>query len=60
MHNDARIITQENIARYCVGCNVSRGTKNLVEWLEPKYCRTRGITNESVASVVRFALESHA
>ena len=58
--NDARIITQENIARCCVGCNASKGTKNLVEWLESKYCRTRGITRESVASVVRSTLESHA
>jgi len=58
--NDARIITQENIARSCVGCNASKGTKNLFEWLESKYCRTCGITRESVASVVRFALELHA
>jgi hypothetical protein len=58
--NDACIITRENIARCCVGCNASKGTKNLVEWLESKYCRTRGITRESVALVVRFALESHA
>lgn len=58
--NDARIITQGNIARCCVGCNASKGTKNLVEWLESKYCRTRGITRKSVASVVRYSLESHA
>ena len=31
--NDACIITRENIARCCVGCNASKGTKNLVEWL---------------------------
>ncbi len=56
--NDARIVTRENIARCCIGCNASKGTKNLVEWLESKYCRTRGITRESVAPVVRSALES--
>ena len=50
--NDARIITRENIARCCVGCNASKGTKSLVEWLDSKYCRTREITRESVASVV--------
>ena len=54
--NDARIITAENLARCCIGCNASKGTKNLVEWLESKYCKTRGITRESVASVVRSAL----
>ena len=58
--NDARIITRENIARCCIGCNASKGTKDLVEWLQSKYCRTHGITRESVASVVRFVLESNA
>jgi hypothetical protein len=55
--NDARIITRENIARCCVGCNASKGTKTLIQWLESKYCRTRGITRESVAPVVRSALQ---
>jgi hypothetical protein len=58
--NDARINTRENIVRCCVGCNASKGTKNLVEWLDSGYCRTRGITRESVASVVRSALRSNA
>ena len=58
--NDARIITRENIARCCIGCNASKGTKNLVEWLESTYCKTRGITRVSVASVVRSAFESNA
>jgi len=55
--NDARIITRENIARCCVGCNASKGTKNLVDWFESRYCKTRGITQESVALVVRSAFE---
>jgi hypothetical protein len=58
--NDARIITRENIARCCIGYNASKGTKDLVDWLRSKYCRTHGITSESVASVVRFVLESNA
>ena len=57
--NDARIITRENIARCCIGCNASKGTKNLVAWLESTYCKTRGITRESMASVVRSAFESN-
>jgi hypothetical protein len=58
--NDARIITRENIARCCVGCNASKGTKNLVKWLDSRYCKSRGITRKSVASVVRSALGSNA
>ena len=58
--NDARIVTLENIARCCIGCNASKGTELLADWLETDYCRARGITRESVASVIRVALESHA
>jgi len=32
--NDARILTRENIARCCVACNSSKGTKSLSHWLE--------------------------
>lgn len=56
--NDAHILTRENIARCCIGCNASKGTKRLVDWLDSKYCRTRGITHESVALVVRSVLRS--
>jgi hypothetical protein len=54
--NDARIVTRDNIARCCIGCNASKGTKALVEWLTSKYCKSRGITPESVASVIKAAL----
>jgi hypothetical protein len=54
--NDARIVTRENIARCCISCNASKGTKDLAAWLQSKYCRTRGITAESVATVVRAVL----
>lgn len=58
--NDARILTRENIARCCISCNASKGTKELADWLESKYCTTRGITTESVAEVVRAALAYRA
>jgi len=58
--NDARIITREDFVRCCIGGNASKGTKSLVDWLESNYCRTRGTTWESVAKVVRSALESSA
>jgi hypothetical protein len=54
--NDARIVTRENIVRCCVGCNASKGTKTLEQWLNSAYCRERHITPESVAAVVRAAL----
>jgi hypothetical protein len=55
--NDARVITRENIVRCCIGCNASKGTKTLLMWLDSKYCRERGITRATVASVVRAVLE---
>ena len=58
--NDARIITRENIARCCIGCNASKGTKDITEWLQSKYCANRGITGDSVASVIQSALGSKA
>jgi hypothetical protein len=54
--NDARIVTRENIARCCVACNSSKGTKKLSDWLESDYCRRRGITRDTVANVVKRAL----
>ena len=56
--NDARIVTRENIARCCLGCNASKGNKTLVEWLESAYCRSRGIGPETVTSVVQCMLGS--
>jgi hypothetical protein len=58
--NDTRIITRENIARCCIGCNASKGKKNLVAWLTSPYCAARGITGESVALVVRSYLASNS
>ena len=58
--NDAKIINRENIARCCVSCNSSKGTKKLSDWLESDYCKKRGITKETVAEVVRGALVSRA
>jgi hypothetical protein len=56
--NDARIITRENIARCCIGCNASKGTKALAQWLHSRYCARRGITSDSVALVVQAALNA--
>lgn len=54
--NDAKIITRENIALCCCGCNASKGQKQLSVWLESKYCEARGITKESVALIIKQAI----
>jgi hypothetical protein len=56
--NDATIVTRENIARCCVGCNSSKGTKELSEWLQSRYCKERGINEDTVADVVKAALKN--
>jgi hypothetical protein len=58
--NDASIVTRENIARCCVACNSSKGTKRLSEWIQSSYCKKRGISKDTVADVVKEALRVHA
>ena len=55
--NDARIITLENIALCCIGCNSSKGAKSLKTWLTSKYCLSHGINYETIAPVARAALD---
>jgi len=55
--NDARIITRENIALCCVGCNASKGAKDLEDWLMSSYCLSREIDGQSVAPVVQAAIQ---
>jgi len=57
--NDARIITRKNIARCCVACNSSKGTKSLSEWLQSSYCMKRGINKDTVAEIVKEALRAN-
>jgi biotin synthase-like enzyme len=54
--NDATIVTRQNIARCCAACNSSKGPKKLVDWLRSHYCVTHGITENTVADVVKEAL----
>ena len=57
--NDASIVTRENIARCCVPCNSSKGTKKLSDWIKSSYCKKRGINKDTVAEVVKEALRVH-
>jgi 5-methylcytosine-specific restriction endonuclease McrA len=51
--NDIRINEPANIALCCGSCNASKGTKILNDWLNSKYCATKGITKHNVATVVK-------
>jgi len=51
--NDIRINGPDNIALCCGSCNASKGTKNLSDWLNSKFCLTKGITKDNVAAVVK-------
>jgi hypothetical protein len=54
--NDESIVTRENIARCCVACNSSKGTKKLSDWIQSSYCKKLGINKDTVAEVVKKAL----
>lgn len=54
--NDASMITLENIALCCTGCNASKGAKTVSSWLASSYCQVRGISETTVATVVREAI----
>ena len=41
--NDASLITRGNIARCCVACNASKGTKKLADWLKSSYGKKHGV-----------------
>ncbi len=57
--NNIKINGPDNIALCCGSCNASKGTKLLVNWLTTKYCLTKGITKDNVATVVKNQLNGH-
>jgi len=56
--NNAKIITKENIALCCCSCNASKGQKQLSVWLESKYCKERNINQNTVAPIIKQAIEN--
>lgn len=58
--NDVSIVTRENIALCCIGCNASKGAKPLDVWLRSRYCVERGISSQSIAAIARSALAAQA
>lgn len=55
--NDIRINGSDNIALCCMSCNASKSSKLLVDWLESDYCKNKDITVNSVAEVVKKAID---
>ena len=56
--NDATIITRENIALCCLGCNASKGQKRLSDWLQSKYCLEKEISIDTVAPIIKNAIQN--
>ncbi len=55
--NDAKIITEENIALCCCSCNASKGAKKLSDWLNSNYCNNKKININNVSLVVKRHLK---
>ena len=55
--NDINISTLENISLCCVGCNASKGSKDLKTWFNSNNAKKRGITKETISEVIKIALE---
>jgi hypothetical protein len=54
--NDLTLITSANIALCCVGCNASKGTLTLRNWLTKEYCSSRRICESTMADVAVSAV----
>jgi hypothetical protein len=57
-NNDGPYDRYFNIAMCCRACNRSKGMKTLLEWLKSSYCERKGISEATVARVVRRYLRS--
>ena len=54
--NDTKIITRDNIALCCRGCNASKGQKTVSVWLRSNYCKDRNIGHDTIATVIKQAI----
>lgn len=56
--NDIRINGIDNISLCCMSCNASKGAKLLKNWLQSDYCKRNNIKSDSVAQVVKEAIQN--
>jgi 5-methylcytosine-specific restriction endonuclease McrA len=54
--NDATLVTKENIALCCRGCNASKGQRRVSDWLQSPYCKKHSISFKTVAPVIKQAI----
>ncbi|OGK22025.1 hypothetical protein A3C23_02990 [Candidatus Roizmanbacteria bacterium RIFCSPHIGHO2_02_FULL_37_13b] len=54
--NNAKNISETNIALCCASCNASKGTKKILSWFNAPFCRKNKINMESVADMVKSQL----
>jgi hypothetical protein len=52
------ILSIEECLSFIIACNASKGQKNLSIWLATKYCKERNITQDSVAPIIKKAIDS--
>jgi 5-methylcytosine-specific restriction endonuclease McrA len=55
--NDVKIATLDNITLCCVGCNASKGSKLLQDWIESPNAQKRGISQATLSPIVLKALK---
>ena len=49
--NDVALVSEANIALCCIGCNSSKSTKSLWQWLDSRGCKPRQVTLQTLAAV---------
>ena len=54
--NDQSLVTPENIALCCTGCNGSKGDMSLEDWLRTDYCAKNSVSELTLAPVALAAL----
>ncbi|MDY6530203.1 HNH endonuclease [Acinetobacter faecalis] len=54
--NDIRITTLDNIALCCIGCNASKGSKDLVTWFYSDNAIKRGVSINTISDIVKSQL----
>jgi hypothetical protein len=58
--NDGPLDDPANVGFACNGCNTSKWTKTLSDWLKTPYCVSRNITRYTVAEPVKIYLAREA
>ena len=56
--NDVSLCSPENIALCCIGCNASKGSKLLEDWISSPAAVRRGISQATIAPVITVALKN--